>query len=168
MTAIHEFGQALRIRRTQMGLSQARVAGLSGLSRQTINQIESGSVPDIGINKAERLASVMGLGLRVDTGQRMRPPQRKPRSPLARAAATASVSYRTPLSAATLGRILESEHIPTRYVPHVHALLDDAPVSLLAAVAGQLEQEKGIPQETVWAHYRRLAGAVQSLRDLWV
>ena len=65
MSTIHELGNALRARRTEMGLSQARVAALSGLSRQTVNQIETGAVPDLGLNKAERLASVLGLMLRV-------------------------------------------------------------------------------------------------------
>ena len=94
MSTIHELGDALRARRTEMGLSQARVATLSGLSRQTVNQIETGAIPDLGLNKAERLASVLGLMLRVDVGRESQE-ERARMAPLVRAAAAASVSYKT-------------------------------------------------------------------------
>ncbi len=150
-----------------MGLSQARVAALSGLSRQTVNQIETCAAPDLGLNKAERLASVLGLTLRVDAGQPKfdRPPPKM--TPLARAAATASVSYRTRLAAAALKRILASGEVPEKYIPHVHALLDDAPVSLLGTLAEQLSDEADISREAVWKNYRSLARQVKSRREMW-
>lgn len=149
-----------------MGLSQAQVAALSGLSRQTVNQIETCAAPDLGLNKAERLASVLGLTLRVDAG---RPKSSKPprMSPLVRAAATASVSYRTRLAEPTLKRILISGEVPERYIPHLYALLDDAPVSLLGAVAEQLSDAGELSSETVWKNYRKLARQVKSRRELW-
>src|SRR5688572_26966465 len=116
MSAIHELGHALRTRRTEMGLSQAQVAALSGLSRQTVNQIETCAAPDLGLNKAERLASVLGLMLHVDAGrQRLnRLPKMKP---LTRAAATASVSYKSRLAAPMLKRILASGKLSEKYIP---------------------------------------------------
>jgi transcriptional regulator with XRE-family HTH domain len=166
MSAIHELGHALRARRTEMGLSQAQVAALSGLSRQTVNQIEAGVAPDLGLNKAERLAGVLGLGLRVDAGrpELKRPPKM---TPLTKAAATASVSYRTRLPRPALKRILASAELPEKYIPHVHALLDDAPVSLLGAVAEQLYEEARLSREAVWKNYRSLARQVKSRRDIW-
>lgn len=166
MGAIHELGQAIRARRAEMGLSQAQVAALSGLSRQTVSQLETGAVPDLGLNKAERLAALLGLALRVDTG-RARPPGRHKMTPLMRAAATASVSYKTPLTAATLKRILVTGRIPEDYAPHLHALLDDAPVALLAALADQLHAETGMDRHAVWTTYRRLAHEVKSRRGIW-
>jgi transcriptional regulator with XRE-family HTH domain len=158
--------QALRVRRTQMGLSQAQVAGLSGLSRQTVNQIETGAAPDLGLNKAERLASVLGLMLRVDAGRLgvNKPPKM---TPLARAAATASVSYKTRLAQPALERILASAELPEKYIPHVHTLLDDAPVSLLGAVAEQLHDQAKLSREAVWKNFRDLARQVKSRRDIW-
>ncbi|WP_129780669.1 helix-turn-helix transcriptional regulator [Peristeroidobacter soli] len=166
MGAIHELGHALRARRTDMGLSQAQVAALSGLSRQTVNQIETGAAPDLGLNKAERLAGVLGLVLRVDAG---RPGSSKAAkmSALARAAATASVSFRRRLARPALERILASGELPEKYIPHVHALLDDAPVSLLGAVAEQLHDEAKLSREAVWKNYRNLARQVKSRRDIW-
>lgn len=166
MGAIHELGQAMRARRAEMGLSQAQVAALSGLSRQTVSQLETGAVPDLGLNKAERLATLLGLALRVDAG-RTKPARPGKMTPLMRAAMTASVSYRTPLTSARLKRILVTGRIPEDSAPHLHALLDEAPVSLLASVANQLHAEVGLDRHAVWKTYRRLAHEVKSRREIW-
>ena len=166
MSTIHELGRALKTRRAEMGLTQAQVAALAGLSRQTVNEVETGAVPDLGLNKAERLASALGLALQVIDG-RARSPLRRRRAPLARAAATASVSYRKPITAARLKKILETGTLSAAHAPHLHALLDDAPVSLLASVAEQLHEEVGVDRSDVWANYRSLARQVKSLRDIW-
>ncbi|QWP78510.1 helix-turn-helix transcriptional regulator [Lysobacter sp. K5869] len=164
MNALLELGRALRLRRSEMGLSQARVAALSGLSRQTVSQLETGSVPDLGLNKAERLAELLGLALRVDTGLTGRQGKM---SALERAVATAGVSYRSALPPEELRRALTTGEVADRYAPHLHALLDDAPVSLLAALAEQLQEEDGQARAQVWKRYRRLAQQVKSLRNLW-
>ncbi|MDC8013883.1 helix-turn-helix transcriptional regulator [Tahibacter soli] len=166
MSTIHELGRALKTRRTEMGLTQAQVASLAGLSRQTINEVETGAVADLGLNKAERLASALGLGLQVVDGRVTSPPRRR-LAPLARAAATASVSYRKPITAARLTKILATGMLPTAYEPHLHALLDDAPVSLLAGVVDQLREELRVERGEIWANYRELARQVKSLRDIW-
>ena len=166
MSTIHELGRALKTRRAEMGLTQAQVAALAGLSRQTINEVETGAVPDLGLNKAERLASALGLALQVVDG-RVTPPLRRRLTPLMRAAATASVSYRTPITAARLKKILVTGTLSIAYEPHLHALLDDAPVSLLAGVADQLHDEARIERGEVWASFRALARQVKSLRDIW-
>lgn len=149
-----------------MGLSQAQVAALSGLSRQTINQLEACAAPDLGLNKAERLAAALGLMVRVDAFQARadKPPKM---APLARAAATASVSYKTRLTASTLKRILSAGEVSEKYIPHMHALLDEAPVSLLGSVAEQLHDEADITREAVWKNYRQLARQVKSARPIW-
>lgn len=167
MNALMELGRALRVRRSEMGLSQARVAALSGLSRQTVSQLETGSVPDLGLNKAERLAELLGLSLRVDLGFDAAPARAKKMLPLDRAAVTASVSYRSALPADELRRMLVTGQAADRYAPHLHALLDDAPVSLLAALAEQLHEENGGGRAQVWKRYRSLAQQVKSLRNLW-
>lgn len=71
-----------------MHLTQEPAAALSGLSCQTITQIETGTAPDLGFNKAEKLASALGLGLRVE-GNRPKPAPHRKLAPLARAANTA-------------------------------------------------------------------------------
>ena len=166
MSAIHELGRALRARRIEMGLSQAQVATLSGLSRRTVNQVEISAVRDLSLAKAERLASVLGLMLRIDKGS----PSRKTRTrmaPLVRAAATASVSYKKRIAPMTLKRILAAGQMSERYIPYVASLLDDASVSLLAAVAEQLHDEANLSREGVWENYRSLARQLKSRRPIW-
>lgn len=167
MNALLELGRTLRLRRSEMGLSQARVAALSGLSRQTVSQLETGSVPDLGLNKAERIAELLGLSLRVDTGVETKPRHTGTMTALERAAATASVSYRNALPADELRRTLATGEVGDRYAPHLHALLDDAPVSLLAALVEQMHKENGQARALVWKRYRSLAQRVKSLRNLW-
>ena len=65
MTTLHELGNAVHARRSEMGLTQARLAALSGLTRQTVNQVENGTVVDLSLNRASRLAEVLGLSLAV-------------------------------------------------------------------------------------------------------
>jgi hypothetical protein len=88
-------------------------------------------------------------------------------TPMTRAAATASVSYKTRLIGSVLKRILVTGQVPDKYIPHVHALLDDAPVSLLGAVAEQLHEEESIARDMVWRNYRSLARHVKSRREIW-
>lgn len=77
------------------------------------------------------------------------------------------MSYKTPLTGMQLRRILVKGEVPDKYEPHVHALLDDAPVSLLAAVAEQLHDEAHVSRDIVWKNYRNLASQVKSRRDIW-
>lgn len=65
MSILDELGKAVRSRRHEIGLSQARVAVLSGLPRKTVSRIETGTAADLAIDKAERLAQALGITLYV-------------------------------------------------------------------------------------------------------
>lgn len=54
-----EIGLAVRTRRSDMGLSQARVADLCGLSSVTVDQLENGSIDALNWADAVRLLSVL-------------------------------------------------------------------------------------------------------------
>lgn len=58
-----EIGLAVRTRRSDMGLSQARVADLCGLSSVTVDQLENGSIDALNWADAVRLLSVLGLNI---------------------------------------------------------------------------------------------------------
>lgn len=168
MSTLFELSQAVRTRRCEMGLTQAALATLSGLSRQTINQVEQGTVKDLSLNRAEKLAAVLGLGVYVQQ------PHAKPRvtrstgmSALTRAARTASVSYRTTLEPSRLQKMLVEGTVPLDQAPHLHALLDDAPVSLLASVVDELHEATGVDRKVVWSSLRDVAHRVKSTRDIW-
>ena len=65
---LRRIGSQVRARRSELGLSQDRLAKLGGLSRATINQLEMGTLKDLGVAK---LAVVMELvGLHLSASQR--------------------------------------------------------------------------------------------------
>lgn len=66
------------------------------------------------------------------------------------------------------GRVDQSLIVPTGFEPHVHTLLEEAPVSLLAKVVEQLHAEAGVAREEVWASMRSLARELQGMRALWL
>jgi transcriptional regulator with XRE-family HTH domain len=53
-------GALVKHRRQALGLSQARLARLGGLSRATINQLETGSIEDLGGAKLFALLDLLG------------------------------------------------------------------------------------------------------------
>lgn len=166
MNALLELGQAVQARRTQMGLTQGALATLAGLSRQTVSQLENGTIKDLSLQRAERLAGVLGLSLQVAQPHGARRGAAPRLTPLGRAARTASVSYRTPIAPARLRKVLVKGEAAPADVPYLHALLDEAPTSLLASVAEQLQDDAG-SSTVVWSNFRKLAHQVKSRRDLW-
>lgn len=64
---IGQLGRELRDARLAAGLSQARIGSASGLSQQTISRYELGQHPYPDLLQAARVATVLGLELRVQT-----------------------------------------------------------------------------------------------------
>lgn len=168
MSALHEMASAVKARRDEMGLSQERLAQLSGLSRTTVNQLEQGSISDLSINRASRLLAVLGINLQLAGARRERPARRASMTPLERAAVSASVSFRDEVTAQQLKAILKGKPSSPRLQPHLRSLLEDAPVSLLAAVARQLEDQDSVPAPMTWKRMRDLARDLRGSRDLWL
>lgn len=172
MSPIFELSTAVRTRRSDMGLTQLTLAMLSGLSRATVNQLEKGTIKDLSLTRAARLLDVLGLTMAI-AAPRPRPASRdrdrdKAKSTaLDLAARTASVSYQASISAAQLREALTSGTLAPAYQPHVYALLDEAPVSLLASVAEQLHRDAGVERAHVWKQMRALAHRLKSSREIW-
>jgi antitoxin VapB len=53
----------IRERREALGLTQSRLARLSGLSRQTLVGLEVGALSDLGFNRVAQVLAVLGLDL---------------------------------------------------------------------------------------------------------
>ena len=153
-----------------MGLTQEALARISGLSRSTINAVEKQSIGNLSISKAEGLLEYIGLSMNV-TSSTTRPSADKKappsRSPLERAAATASVCYGSMLTAKQLAAALLADEAPERIRPHLQALLDEAPMSLLAKVVEELHAENGVDRAQVWGQMRRLAHELKCFRLVW-
>lgn len=137
-------------------------------ARATVNQLEKGAVKDLSLTRATRLLDALGLSMTIA------PPrighqtdQLKKSQALDIAARTASVSYKAPIGAQQLRDVLSAGALSADISPHVYALLDEAPVSLLASVVEQLHAESGIERAKVWSQMRDLAHRLKSSREIW-
>lgn len=154
--SISDIGEAVRSRREALGLSQARLARLAGLSRATINAFEAGAT-DLGIAKVLAIAQVLGLTF----GIRERAAAHG--AWLEAAARSASTSYRTPMPPAVLALAIRTGEIDARYRPHMATFLDEAsPAVLVKAVAGAFPAK--VPK-SAWRNVARMARETKSRRD---
>ena len=169
MSSLTDLATSVRARRADMGLSQATLARLTGLSRATVNQVENGSLNDLSLTRTERLLDVLGLSLRIEAARARRSAHEAIAKPNAVdiAARTASTSYTRALRPDTLRRIVLDEAIPEGFEPHLRSLLDEAPMSLLGQFVEQVHAESGRERAGLWAALRRLARSLQCGRPFW-
>ena len=159
-----ELGLRVRDRRVALGLSQERLAKLAGLSRATINQLESGTLNDLGVAKVSLVLELVGLRLEATPRASSRAPARHA---LLMASRTASVSYKTPLEPGQLAKALASGELPTALLPHVATLLDEAPLSLVVSAVEEAAERSHVPAKRIWRHLMRWAQELRSPRRAW-
>lgn len=122
---LEEAGYAIRRARLARGLTQAELARLAGLSRVTLNRLEMGRFPDLGVRKLQALLENVGLALAIQRASGAR------QSDFVRlASTTASVSFKEPLSEAELILALQSGKVPPGKKPHFRQLFEEASPSL--------------------------------------
>ena len=155
-----DIGQLVHARREGLGLSQARLARLAGLSRATINQLENGNLVDLGAAKLMMLLDLLGM----DLDARPRAPRPKA---LALLSQTASVSYKHALPPGALADALVAGTLPPALVPQVATLLDEAPLPLIVAGVAEVAQRTHTPPKLLWKHLATWAQALQSPRAAW-
>lgn len=159
-----DMGLLVQARREALGLSQVRLARLSGLSRATINQLENGTLVDLGTHRLLGLLHLLGMEL---TAQSL-----TPRTPSTQALAllsqTASVSYKTSLLPDALAKALVSGDLPDALVPQVSTLLDEAPLPLIVSGLEEVAQSTHTPPKTLWKNLTAWAQALQSPRAAWI
>lgn len=135
---LHDLAPLIHARRTALGLSQDRLAKLCGLSRATVNQLENGTLVNLGASKLLALLSQ-----------------------------TASVSYRRVLQPAELTQALVQGDLPEAITPHIATLLDKAPLALILAAVEQAALTTRTPPKTLWKHLVQWAHALQSPTPAW-
>jgi len=123
---LQEFGYVVRRARLARDMTQAELARASGLSRTTMNQLENGVFPDIGMNKAQAILASLGLVLQI---QPMRRSSRPNYVRMARS--SAGVSFREKLSEGELVRALLTGRVPVNRRPHFRVLLQEVPPAVL-------------------------------------
>lgn len=155
-----DIGHLVQARREALGLSQARLARLAGLSRATINQLENGSLVDLGAAKLMALLNLLGM----DLSAQARPPANKA---LALLSQTVSVSYKTALLPGALADALIDGALPAALVPQVATLLDEAPLPLIVAGVEEIAARSHTPPKALWKHLTTWAHELQSPRAAW-
>ncbi len=157
---LSEIGRTVRARREEIGLTQHRLAKLSGLSRATINQLENGTLSDLGVVKLASLLELMSLTLNATRRHA------KARG-LRMASRTASVSYREALDIKTLVQALTTGRVPSGYEAHLCALIDEAPLSLIVQMVEDAARQSRVPARQIWRHLTKLAAGYASPRQAW-
>ena len=155
-----DLGQLVHFRRQALGLSQARLAAMSGLSRATINQLETGSLVDLGAAKLIGLLNLVGIDL--DALAR-----KGHNHALESVSQTASVSYKTQLEPADLAAALVHGALPQRLTPHIATLLDEAPLSLIVAAVEEVASSSSLAPKLLWKHLFQWAKELHSPRAVW-
>jgi len=147
---LYELGYFVKKARRARGVTQEQLAAAAGLSRITINQLENGVFPDLGVNKAQAILGELGLELRVEPAARSRRPDF-----IRMACISASTSFRESLTEKELVRGLLSGAIPRKRRPHFRALFEEVPASVLKGALHELG--KWTDAQRVEKNLRRIA-----------
>jgi transcriptional regulator with XRE-family HTH domain len=132
---LQEIGYEIRRARIGRGLTQAALAKTAGLSRVTLNQLETGVFPDLGAKKLQALLEELGLTLAIQPAKRAR------RSDYVRVAATAaSVSFKQPLGEDELILALLTGKVPPGKRPHFRLLFDESAPSLMRGLIAEVSR----------------------------
>src|SRR5713226_1142974 len=131
---IQELGRAVRDGRNARGLTQARLAAEAGLSLNTLNRLENGLFPDLGVKKAGAILEKLGMELSV------KPVELKQHKPdfVSMACTSAGVSFKKQLAPDELIHALLSGKVPSEKAAHFITLLDEAPDILLSGLIEQV------------------------------
>lgn len=132
---IQELGSEIRKARIARGLTQAQLAEAAGLSFSTVNQLENGVFPDLGVRKAQAVLEILGLTLATQPAEQSTKPDF-----IRMACAAASVSFWTDLEEDELIRALLTGKVPTKIRPHLRTLLDEGDLSLLEGLFREISQ----------------------------
>jgi transcriptional regulator with XRE-family HTH domain len=126
---IQELGHEIRQARLAQDMTQAELAAAAGISRPTLNLLESGLVRDLGIRKVLAVLERLGLEMTLQRAGRPRRPDY-----VRMACASANVSFKSALTENELIHALVTGRVPAKRSAHLRSLLDEAPTTLLAGL----------------------------------
>jgi len=148
---IQTLGRLIAERRKALGLTQERLARMAGLSRRTIQSLESGTLDDLGFGRISRITSLLGIPLATSTEGRAQ------KRGLWSAAKNASVSYRGELSEDMLEHILATTEVPEGFEAHIGHFLDESPLDYVVMAVEEAAQIERCKPVDIWANIAKLA-----------
>lgn len=119
-----QIGSEIHSKRVEAGLLQEHLAKLAGLSRVTINQLENGTLKDLGYTKLKTVLDIVGIDMATTQPSGLK-------SALAVAARSISTSYRDVVTPEMLSLMLRTGQAPEQFAPHLMALLDEIPLPVV-------------------------------------
>lgn len=156
---LQEIGAAVKQKRAQLGLLQEQVANLVGLSRVTVNQLENGTLKDLGYVKLNAVLDVLGIDLAAQESTGLK-------NGLAIAARSASTSYRAVLSAGDLAAVLRTGDVPPQFRPHIMAFLEEAPLPVMVKAVTEAASADA-PSSKIMKNLQHLAKEWHVCREVW-
>jgi len=160
-------GAAIQHKRIALGLTQQQLAGMAGVSRQSLNGIEGGSV-NATLETLGRLLDVLGLSLDVSDPEMARQAVGKPTRAVWMAAKGANVSYSGVLSPEELEQALATGQVPAEYRPQIAQVLDEAPLQLVTKVVAEVAARQHRKPSEIWKNLRSMARSLMATRGgLW-
>lgn len=154
-----QIGGEIHAWRIQAGLLQEHVAKLTGLSRVTINQLENGTLKDLGYTKLKAVVALFGVDVQTV-------PARTKADALTVVARSVSTSHRDVVTPALLASILRSGDAPERFHAHVMVLLDETPLPLVVRAVAEAATPQ-VPAKKIMKHLRHWAEQWKSCRTVW-
>ncbi len=160
---IQTLGQQVHDRRRAVGLTQQRLAHLAGLSRQTIQQLEAGTINDLSFQRLARLLGVLGLSFDAPSLT-----ARQKKNGLRMAANTSSVSYRKKMTGDLLENALASGDPLSGYEANLLHFLDEAPVQVVVMAIEETALRESVNPSQIWSNVAKLADQLGGRRsELW-
>jgi transcriptional regulator with XRE-family HTH domain len=127
-------GPVIRQARKARALTQAQLARQAGVARTTLNQLENGVFPDIGVKKLMAILEIVGQRLAVIPAAR----ERGEPDYLRMACALAGTRVREPLRPDDLAHVLLTGKVPAGRRAHLRVVLKALPVPALEGVVAQV------------------------------
>lgn len=132
---LQEIGWEVRNARLTKSLTQAQLAQEAGLSRETLNLLESGLVRDLGLRKVLKVLEYLELEIIVRARAGIAPPNY-----VRMACTSANVGFKSMLTEEQLVHALVTGKVPAHRSAHLRALFDEAPETLLIGLVREAER----------------------------
>lgn len=160
---VSDIGAVVRAHRKLSGISQKDLAAIVGVSRATLNYLESGREIEIGAGRLFEVLEVLGIDLVLQETSGIKADAKRVDQSLKSMAGKGRKALPRPVlvEALTVGRV------PIGMEEQVTAFVDQAPDDVLLAAIRVTAAESGLPAKEVWKNGRSLAKTASSDRLIW-
>lgn len=161
---VADVGKVIRSYRKASGLSQKDLAKLGGLSRATLNYLESGRDIEVGAGKLLALLECLGipLGLPHDV-DRSHDDQ-----VVEKAAKAINGKGRKRLTGQAVLEALATGQAPAEWQGQIGQFLEEVPEEVILAAVRSAAARSGASAKEIWKKARHLAKSMETQRGLWL